>query len=212
MNNILVIAPHADDELLGCGATIVKKIANGDNVYVLVMTNAHIGAPELFSEDNINTVRTEAQKAHAFLGIKETVFLDFPAPKLDQQPSYLMSIEISKVIQKFQIDHKMVFDAVLVAVRPRNNYTVKKVLAYETLSETEWGNPVASDMFIPTYFEEVNELYFEKKLKALSFFHSQMALFPASRSLEAVDALSKYRGATISKMRAEAFMVVRIIS
>ena len=53
MNNILVIAPHADDELLGCGATIVKKIANGDNVYVLVMTNAHIGAPELFSEDNI---------------------------------------------------------------------------------------------------------------------------------------------------------------
>ena len=225
MNNILVIAPHADDELLGCGATIVKKIANGDNVYVLVMTNAHIGAPELFSEDNINTVRTEAQKAHAFLGIKETVFLDFPAPKLDQQPSYLMSIEISKVIQKFQIDtvyiphrgdihkdHKMVFDAVLVAVRPRNNYTVKKVLAYETLSETECGNPVASDMFIPTYFEEVNELYFEKKLKALSFFHSQMALFPASRSLEAVDALSKYRGATISKMRAEAFMVVRIIS
>ena len=58
----------------------------------------------------------------------------------------------------------------------------------------------------------MNELYFEKKLKALSFFHSQMALFPASRSLEAVDALSKYRGATISKMRAEAFMVVRIIS
>ena len=77
MNNILVIAPHADDELLGCGATIVKKIANGDNVYVLVMTNAHIGAPELFSEDNINTVRTEAQKAHAFLGIKETVSLIF---------------------------------------------------------------------------------------------------------------------------------------
>ena len=59
---------------------------------------------------------------------------------------------------------------------------------------------------------EVDELYFEKKMKALSFFHSQMASFPASRSLEAVDALSKYRGATISKMRAEAFMVVRIIS
>ena len=104
MNNILIIAPHADDELLGCGATIAKKIDNGDNVYVLVMTNAHIGAPELFSEDNIYTVRAEAKKAHAFLGIKETVFLDFPAPKLDQQPSYQMSIEISKVIQKFQID------------------------------------------------------------------------------------------------------------
>lgn len=225
MNNILIIAPHADDELLGCGATIAKEISKGNNVYVLVMTNAHIGAPELFSEDNINTVRSEAKKAHAFLGIKETVFFDFPAPKLDQQPVYQMSIEISKVIQKFQIDtvyiphrgdihkdHKMVFDAALVAIRPRNSYTVKKVLAYETLSETEWGNPVASDMFIPTYFEDVDEQCFQKKLEALSFFNSQMASFPASRSLEAVEALGKYRGAAISKMWAEAFMVVRIIS
>ena len=65
---------------------------------------------------------------------------------------------------------------------------------------------------IPMPFYINDELYFEKKMKALSFFHSQMAPFPASRSLEAVDALSKYRGATISKMRAEAFMVVRIIS
>ena len=47
MNNILVIAPHADDELLGCGATIVKKIANGDNVYVLVMTNAPVSYTHL---------------------------------------------------------------------------------------------------------------------------------------------------------------------
>lgn len=71
----------------------------------------------------------------------------------------------------------MVFDATLVAVRPRNNYTVKKVLAYETLSETEWGNPVASDMFIPTYFEDVDELYFEKKMKALSFSILKWLLF-----------------------------------
>ena len=62
MNNILVIAPHADDELLGCGATIVKKIANGDNVYVVVMTNAHMGAPELFTEDNINKAKQLLKK------------------------------------------------------------------------------------------------------------------------------------------------------
>ena len=225
MKNILVIAPHADDELLGCGGTMAKNIAQGNNVYVLVMTNAHVGAPHLFSAELMKTIRSEARAAHALLGVKETIFLDFPAPKLDQQPVFEMVGEISKVIARYDIDivyvphrgdihkdHKMVFDAALVAVRPRGSYTVKEVYAYETLSETEWGNPVASDMFIPTKYEIIDEYIFEKKLKALECFETQMAAFPASRSLEAVEALAKYRGATVSATRAEAFMVVRIIN
>ena len=84
MGKILVIAPHADDEVLGCGGTIKKKAREGDEVYVLIMTNAHVGAPELFSENLISRVRGEALKAHVLLGVKQTVFFDFPAPVLDQ--------------------------------------------------------------------------------------------------------------------------------
>lgn len=225
MNNILVIAPHPDDEILGCGATMAKKIKQGNNVYVLVMTNGYIGAPELFSKESVDSIRLEAQKAHDMLGVKKTLFLDFPAPQLDQHPSYLMSIEIHKILKEYSIDtvyiphrgdihkdHKMVFDSALVATRPKGNYSVKKILAYETLSETEWGNPIASDMFIPNFFERIDDIDFQKKLKALSFFKSQIESFPASRSLEAVEALAKFRGASISSLKAEAFMVVRIIS
>ena len=88
MANVLVIAPHADDEILGCGGTISKHIEQGDSVYVAVMTNASIGAPELFNEEQIKETREEAKRSHKYLGIKETFFFDFPAPQLEQYPQY----------------------------------------------------------------------------------------------------------------------------
>ena len=80
MKNVLVIAPHADDEVLGCGATISKLSKAGCNVYVLISTNASVGAPELFGPDIIRQVRSEALEAHKLLGVKETTFLELPAP------------------------------------------------------------------------------------------------------------------------------------
>ena len=88
MKNILVVAPHADDEVIGCGGIIAKYAKRGYNVYVAIMTNAHLGAPELFSADMITKVRKESKMAHKILGVKETFFYDFPAPKLDTTPSY----------------------------------------------------------------------------------------------------------------------------
>lgn len=223
-NNILVIAPHADDEVLGCGGTIKKKTSEGNEVYVLVMTNAHVGAPELFSEEMISSVRKEAMEAHVLLGVKQTLFLDFPAPVLDQYPSYKMSCKIVEILREFSIDtvylphggdihkdHQMVFEAGLVACRPVDGCGVKRVYVYETLSETEWGIPSASRVFIPVLFESILENYFESKLLAMKCFKSQLKNFPASRSLEAIKALAEFRGATINTNRAEAFMVIREI-
>lgn len=224
MNNILVIAPHADDEILGCGATIAKEKSKGNNVYVLVCTNAHVGAPEMFSEDQINKVRGEALDAHKLLGIKSTIFLDFPAPALDQYPHYKMSNEIRIVICKYDIDtvyiphrgdchkdHAIVHDCAMVACRPLANCKVKRVYAYETLSETEWGEPIAADFFIPVKYNIFTVEDFRLKLEAMACFKSQLYQFPNSRSLEAIEALAKYRGCTVSAFRAEAFEVLRDI-
>lgn len=224
MNNILVIAPHADDEILGCGATIAKEISKGNKVYVLICTNAHVGAPDLFSQDLIDRVRGEAKKAHEYLGVSETIFFDFPAPALDQYPRYKMSNMISSVIKKHNVDtvyiphrgdrhkdHAIIHDCAMVACRPLANCTVRRVYAYETLSETEWGEPESSFAFIPTRYTTFNVEEFNKKIEAMRFFESQLYDFPASRSLEAIEALAKYRGATVSSVRAEAFMVLRDI-
>ena len=217
---ILVIAPHADDEILGCGGVISRYISEGNEVKVLVITRA---LEELFPKPLMDQIREEAVKSHQFLGVSETIFFDFPAPMLDQTPSYQISMEISKVIKEFSPekvflphrgdihkDHRAVFEAALVALRPINDCPVKEIYAYETLSETEWAPPFGDDAFIPNVFVDITD-YMENKKEAMLCFESQVKEFPHSRSIECIESLAKFRGATIGKKAAEAFMLIRKI-
>ena len=104
LRNILFVAPHADDEVLGCGTTIYKMVQEGHNVYVLIMTNASKSDSSIFPLAGIQRVRKEALEAHRLLGVKQTFFFDFPAPALDQYPGYIMSHEVLKCISDNQID------------------------------------------------------------------------------------------------------------
>ncbi len=223
-NSILVVAPHADDEVLGCGATIRKKVDEGADVRVVVMTNAHVGYPERYSEAGINRVRTEALKAHGILGVKETLFRDFPAPRLDQYPVCEIAESISAILREYRVDtvylpwkgdshvdHKVIFSAAMVACRPTRACSVRTVLAYETLSETEWAWPLASEFFVPNYYEGVSRSQFDSKLRAMECFASQLRVYPESRSLDGLEALAKLRGVTVSTKLAEAFMLIRYV-
>ena len=223
MINILIVAPHVDDEVIGCGGLIAKSTKAGSKVYVVIVTNGNLGAPELFPLEGTLKVRSEALKAHKFLGVEKTFFLDFPAPRLDTVPAYKISLAIKELIFKYDInslyiphrgdihkDHGIVFLASLVAARPIYDCPVKNIYAYETLSETEWAPPYGDDAFIPTEFVDISE-EMEMKLKAFSFFETQLREFPHSRSLEAIEALAKLRGSTVGKLRSEAFSVIRRI-
>ena len=224
MNKVLVIAPHADDEVLGCGATISKVVKEGSEVFVLICTYASVGAPELYRPEIIKQVRSEALEAHRLLCVKETFFLEFPAPMLDQYPRYKISNDVAAIIKKIGADtvfiphrgdchkdHTIIHECAMVACRPLANCPVKRVYAYETLSETEWGEPVAADYFVPTKYMTFTAGLFAVKREAMSRFKSQLYAFPASRSLEAIEALAKYRGCAVSAERAEAFEVLREI-
>lgn len=215
---VLVIAPHPDDEVIGVGGTIAKRVNAGDDVYVCVVTK---GVTPLFQEKFIEKTRQECCEADAKLGVKETIFLDFPAVMLETVPRYEFNGKISEVINSIkpdevyiphrgdmQIDHQMVVDAAMVAVRPRGNNYPKRVYAYETLSETGWNIPNIVNEFIPTVYEDITDTY-EVKLEAMAIFESQLSVFPEARSIGAVEALAKYRGATVSVKAAEAFSLVR---
>lgn len=221
--NILVIAPHCDDEILGCGGTMSKHIRSGHDVYVAIVTNGHLGAPELFTKEGTEKVRSEALAAHKILGVRETFFLDFPAPKLDSIPAYQLSIRLASIVAEKQIDtmyiphrgdihkdHRITYEAALVAGRPINNSPVKQILAYETLSETEWAPPFGDDAFIPTIFENI-EGHLEKKLEAFRCFSTQIKEFPHPRSLKTIEILSNLRGATVGLSNVESFMLIREI-
>ena len=217
---VLVVAPHPDDEILGCGAQIKKHISKGHSVNVLVMTR---GSSKCYSDEQIQIVRSEALKAHEYLGVEKTIFKNFNAPELDSYPISEIANEILSVIKMLGCelmyiphrgdihnDHYIIYKACLVAGRPVSSNSIKEIRVYETVSETEWAAPYGDDAFIPHLFSDVTE-YFSAKLEAMSYFKSQLRDFPNPRSLQNLEALSKYRGSTVGVERAEAFMLVRRI-
>lgn len=222
MNKVIVVAPHPDDEIIGCGATIAKHIENGDEVTIIVATNASVGAPDLFSEDSAKNTREEAVNAHIFLGVKETIFFEFPAPALNAFPEYKISLELGRVFKNINPthlylphpgdihqDHKAIYRASLVAARPQGDHKILNIYCYETLSETEWA-PMQEKPFVPNHFVDVTD-FFSKKIEAMKFFDSQLKKYPHTRSIEAFEALAMYRGATVGIKKAEAFVVERQI-
>lgn len=219
-SNTLIIAPHPDDEILGCGGTIMKLTSEGKKVFVLAITR---GKKELYSEERIKNVRQEALNAHHLLGVTATRFLDFPAPDLDLVSIAEISRAISGVIKEFHIstlylphhgdihnDHKIVFNSGLVSARPIKENPVKSIYSYETLSETEWAAPFGDDAFIPTRFVNISDV-FTAKLEAMKCFKSQLREFPNPRSLKSIEALANMRGATVGFTHAEAFVTIRTI-
>ena len=216
--DVLVIAPHPDDEVLGCGGTIAKYVDNGDDVYVAIVTK---GCEPLFSAEQVESVRNECLKADRFLGVKETIFMDFPAAMIENVPRYKFNEAFIQLVQKIkpdvvyiphrgdmQLDHKMVVDAAMVALRPKYQHVVKKIYAYETLSETGWDIPNVTNEFIPNVYNDISK-FMDKKIEAMQMFKTQLSAYPAARSLRAVEALAMYRGATVNMNAAEAFYIVR---
>ncbi len=211
---ILVYAPHNDDEVLGVGGTIAKLSDEGHEVYICEVTRGK-------QQENVDKLRAEAKTAHEILGVKETFFLDLPVV-------HLKNLQVSELNKKFlditkkispdvtfiphkgdmHIDHYEVAMAAMVALRPVEIPNLKAIYAYETLSETEWNIPSTDNLFVPNVWVDISE-YIEKKKDAMKCYLSQLREFPNPRSLRAIEALSEYRGSTICKKNAEAFMLIR---
>ena len=217
---VLVIAPHSDDEVLGCGGTIVKHVQRGDKVYVCIVTKAY---PPDWPEGEIRERREEVFRASEILGIKKNHFLDLPTVKLDTIPQKELNDSIARVVNEVQAevvyiphksdvnkDHRLVFDAAMVAARPRPGSVIKKILCYEILSETEWAAPFPENAFLPNVYVDISETL-EVKLRAMSAYRLELKEYPHPRSLEAISALAKMRGASAGVNAAEAFMLVREI-
>lgn len=218
MSRILVFAPHPDDEILGCGGMMLKSIRNGDDVFVCIVTHA---TPPVYPEGYSIPAQEAARACHSWMGVKQTFFLNFPTVMLETVDRYRINEALLNVINQteadevyiphygdMQRDHQIVADACMVAVRPKYAHRVKKVYGYETMSETAWNAPNVQNEFIPNSFVDISD-YLEGKIKALSYYSSQLNPFPDARSFGAIEALAHYRGALMHYEAAEAFMLLR---
>ena len=218
---MLVVAPHPDDEVLGVGGTIARFAAEGRDVTVVIVTRGEV---ERFGREQVEQVRDETRSAHDVLGVKHSLFLDLPAARLDSMPHGDLNEALRGAVSAarprvvflpfrgdLHLDHRLVFDSAMVALRPTPSSEVEEIYAYETLSETNWnaGRGVTSG-FAPDCFFRLGP-HLQRKLKAMQSYSSQLREFPDERSVEALTALARHRGAIVGTEAAEAFMTIRRI-
>ncbi len=217
-SKILVVAPHPDDEVLGAGGTLLRRKAEGATVAWLIVTG--ITAETGWSEDKIKQRADEIKRVTALFGFDSVFELDFPTTQLDQVPMSDLVAAISNVFKTFEpeevfvphpsdvhTDHRVVFNAVASCTKWFRYSSVKRVLAYETLSETDFGLGT-SQAFRPNVFIDI-EPYLADKLRAMDIYASEVGVFPFPRSHQAIRALATLRGSASGFKAAEAFELLR---
>ena len=228
MNKVFVVAAHPDDEVLGCGGTLLKHIDQGDKVYILFVTEGVSGRYEKNEVDKsikeISKRENMARKASKIGKFEIVDFLNLKNLELSNYPHNYLTNLIVKNFKKIKpdivythyehdlnIDHYHTFFSTFVASRPNNDYLIKKLLSFEIPSSTDWGINQNGKLFCPNYF--VDTFKFKKKKERLLDCYKYELRKPAhSRSLKNINALSTYRGGIVGLHYAEAFIVNKIIS
>jgi LmbE family N-acetylglucosaminyl deacetylase len=217
---ILTVAAHPDDETLGAGGTMARLSAASHEVHVCILTEGVTARHR-----HMDRQQECAMRACAALGVSDVVFCGLPDQRLDSLPLLEVITPIEKCIgeirpdlifthfsQDANQDHRVVFQATLVAARPMADASVTTVLCYETASSTEWAAPFAGSVFSPNLFVDISGTL-PVKLNALrayeETFTGEMRPFPHPRSYEALEAISRRHGAIAGVGAAEAFMLVR---
>ncbi len=215
-SSVLVIAAHADDEVLGCGGTIALHAHQGDDVRVLLFTDG-IGARGIISPNDVEDRKVAAREAACLLGVRDVFFKSYADNRMDDAGLLDIVRDIEAVTSVYapdviythhggdvNIDHSRVHEAVLAACRPQPGGALKLLLFFETPSSTEWRPAASSPAFSPNWYNDISQTL-QLKMSALACYHQELREFPHPRSLVAVGHLAAWRGATVGVEAAEAF-------
>lgn len=217
---ILVIAPHMDDEVLGCGGVICKHVASGDDVDVIFV--AHRIYAHAYDAEKNETEKSHALKAKRILGYRDAIFLDMNDERLDGSvQDVVVALEKHVNILKPDIvyipfrgdnhqDHRAVFDAARVVLRPSATAFIKNIYMYEVPSSTEQSPAMIENAFLPVHYADIKP-YVDKKIEALLCYETEKRDFPNPRSHEAIRLVAGKRGTESGFVSAEAFMIIRSI-
>lgn len=219
MSQILVISPHPDDETLGCGGTLLRHKKQGDTINWLIVTG--MKSEDGYTEQQMKNRREEIAKVADEYGVECLLNLELPTTRLDTVPMTRIVSSIGEFFSKVKpeivylpfpgdvhSDHAVVFRAASACTKWFRYPSVKKVMAYEVLSETEFGvNPVEKQ-FQPQVFVDITP-YLEDKIRIMRIFSGEMGSFPFPRSEEAIRSLAHFRGTTAGIQAAEAFALIR---
>jgi len=224
-NKILVVAAHPDDEVLGCGATMAKYAKDND-VFVAILgegISSRYQNREQAQKKELQELKEQSQNACKILGVKEVLFFSLYDNRFDSVDFLEIVKKVEQAVEKFKpdiiythhsgdlnIDHRLVFQAILTACRPTGQNLVKEIYSFEVLSSTEWSCRKIERPFVPNVYEDVSSTI-EKKLNAFEEYKTEIKQFPHPRSVEGIKVLAKKRGMEAGVEHAEAFELIRWI-
>jgi LmbE family N-acetylglucosaminyl deacetylase len=217
---VLTVAAHPDDETLGAGGTMARLAGMGHEVWVCILTDGVTARHR-----HVEVQKECAIRAADVLGVANVIFCGFPDQRLDTMSLLDVIAPIEKCIGELRPDvvltpfkedanqdHRIAFQASLVAARPVEGTSIRRLLCYETASSTEWAAPFAGSTFSPNVFVDITSTL-AKKLEAMrsyeKSFTGEMRPYPHPRSYEALDAYARRHGAVAGVHAAEPFMLVR---
>jgi LmbE family N-acetylglucosaminyl deacetylase len=222
--NILVVAAHPDDEVLGCGATMARLAGEGHAVHVLILADgesSRIRTDMRAAADLVGERNAAAAEANRILRTASVTIHQLPDNQMDSVPLLDVVRLVEAAVARCQpdtvfthhagdvnVDHRVVHEAVLAACRPVPGHPVRNLYFFEVPSSTEWRPPGSATDFAPSVFVDVSAVL-AQKLEALGAYRAELREFPHPRSLRAVEALARWRGATAGVEAAEAFVAGR---
>jgi LmbE family N-acetylglucosaminyl deacetylase len=211
MKKILAISVHPDDETLGCGGALLKHKAQGDELYCIHVTDGNERQAAIIP--NIKSLFDFTESIR--LGLQEIILADIPLTDIIEK--------LSKVINNIKpnymyipnrsdahSDHRRVFEALIACTKQFRYPFIEKILMCEVISETDFAPALPENVFIPNVFVDITD-FIERKNEIVRLFDSELLPAPYTRSLEAIDALGRYRGSLINAKYAEAFMLIKEI-
>ena len=215
---VLVIAPHMDDEVLGCGGTIIRHVDSGDHVTVCIVANRAYN--HKYDQNLIEQEKGCCKKAKEILSYQDLIFLDLYDEKLDQSQIDII-IPLEEVVTKckpevvyaphrgdLNQDHRAVFEAARVVCRPNAGHRVPTLRAFEVTSSTDQVPEALEWPFLPNYYVNVKSTL-GKKVEAMACYSKESKPFPHPRSAEGLRVYAQKRGMEVGIEAAEAFVVLR---
>jgi LmbE family N-acetylglucosaminyl deacetylase len=222
--NVLVVAAHPDDEVLGCGATMAQLSAAGHAVDVVILgegVTARYKDREKADRAEVRALKGASRRAAEVLGVRQVAHHDLPDNRFDS----LALLDIVKIVEDevarvrpevvfthhagdLNVDHALTFRAVLTATRPLPGSLVRALYAFEVASSSEWSFGRLGAGFRPNVFVDVAATL-EDKVKALACYDTETRAFPHPRSAESVRASASRWGTVSGRTAAEAFELIR---